>query len=389
MTERANELYEYLLSEKQDFLSLLQSLVELETPSDQPDTFPPLWDILQQEFKSLGFSVDLFEGSKTAGQLLCTPPGFDSQSPIQLIIGHCDTVWDTGTLEEMPFSVEDDTVSGPGVFDMKAGLSMMIFAMRAITHLDLSLPVQPVFLINSDEEIGSEESKELIIEQAKRAERTLVLEPALGTDGKIKTQRKGIGEFEITIKGKPSHAGLAPDEGVSAILGLSHIVQQLFRLNDPANGITANVGTIEGGERSNVIAAQSKALVDVRVPTKEDGERIEETIYNLTPEIEGIEINVSGGIRRPPLEKNDGNKKLWQLTKKLGAELDLDLQEGTSGGASDGNLTNLHSPTIDGLGAVGEGAHAFHEKIFLDQTLKRLALLTLLLLHPSHKSSKN
>jgi len=222
-----------------------------------------------------------------------------------------------------------------------------------------------------------------------RAERTLVLEPSLGTEGKIKTRRKGIGEFEISIKGKPSHAGLAPEEVVSAILGLSHIVQQLFRLNDPANGVTVNVGTIEGGERSNVVAAQSKAVVDVRIPTKEDGERILDEIYNLTPEIEGIELEVTGGINRPPLEKKEANEKLWRVVQDLGQELGLELQEGVSGGASDGNFTNMHSPTIDGLGAVGEGAHAYHEKIFLEETIKRNALLSLLLMQPPVFDNQN
>lgn len=383
MTERARALHQYCINHKDDFLSLLKALVEQETPSDQPESFTKLWEILRGEFEALYFSVEHCAGDTTAGKMLCKPPNLKPDTPIQLIIGHCDTVWPIGTLEKMPFKVEGNHVSGPGTYDMKAGLCMMIYAMRALNELNLEPKVQPVFLINSDEEVGSEESESLIIAQAKHAERTLVLEPALGTEGKIKTQRKGIGEFEITITGKPAHAGLAPDEGVSAILGLSHIVQQLFRLNEPEKGITVNVGTIEGGERANVIAAQSKAVVDVRVPTIKDGERIEQTIYNLEPEIDGIDIKVSGNIRRPPLEKNEANKKLWQTILQLGKELDLELQEGTTGGASDGNITNLYSPTIDGLGAVGEGAHAYHEKIFLDETLNRTALLALFLLQPS------
>lgn len=383
MTERAREVYQYYLEHKQEFLPLLQALVEQETPSDKPESFTELWQTLRREFEALDFTVEHFVGDATAGKMLCKPSGFDPQSPVQLIVGHCDTVWPIGTLEEMPFKVEDNQVSGPGTYDMKAGLCMMIFAIRAHKELGVKPNVQPVFLINSDEEIGSEESQDLIIEQAKSAERTLVLEPALGNDGKIKTQRKGIGEFEIIISGKPSHAGLAPEEGVSAILGLSHIVQQLFRLNDVEKGVSVNVGTIEGGERSNVIAAKSKAVVDVRVPTIKEGERIEKEIYNLKPEIDDIELKVSGGIRRPPLEKKEANERLWQIARQLGKELDLDLREGMSGGASDGNLTNLHSPTIDGMGAVGEGAHAYHEKIFLDETLQRAALLTLFLLHPS------
>lgn len=383
MTERAQQIHQYFINHKEDFISLLKSLVEQETPSHKPERFTELWNILRREFESQDFMVEHCKADSTAGTMLCKPSDFDPGLPSQLIVGHCDTVWDVGTLETMPFKIEDDHISGPGTYDMKSGICMMIFAMKALKELQKSYPVQPVFLINSDEEIGSEESQDMIIEQAKRSERTFVMEPSLGTDGKIKTQRKGIGEFEITITGKPSHAGLAPDEGVSAILGLSHIVQQLFRLNDLKKGITVNVGTIEGGERANVIAAKSKAIVDVRVPTKEDGERIEHEIYQLKPEIEGIEIEVSGGIRRPPLEKKEANKKLWKIAQKLGEELDLEIQEGTSGGASDGNLTNLYSPTIDGMGAVGEGAHAYHEKIFLDETLNRAVLFTLFLLHPS------
>lgn len=382
MTERAEAVDQFFSENQDEFLKVLGSLVEQETPSDDPQCFPPIFSLLSSEFEKLGFRVDQIEGEETAGQILCKPEEFKTDKPAQLIIGHCDTVWDKGTLEEMPFKVEENNVLGPGVYDMKSGLCMMIFAMRAIRELGKELSVQPVFLINSDEEIGSEESSSLIIREAKNACRTLVLEPSLGTDGKIKTQRKGIGQFEINIKGTPSHAGLDPDKGVSAILGLSHIVQQLFRLNDPKRGVTVNVGTIEGGERSNVIAAKSKAIVDVRVPTKEDGERIKNEIYNLTPEIDGIELKVTGDIKRPPLEKTEANEKLWQITRKLGEELGLDLEEGLSGGASDGNLSSLYSPTIDGLGAVGEGAHAYHEKIYLQETLKRNALLTLLLLHP-------
>jgi len=382
MTERAKELNSYFNNHKEEFLSVLQSLVEQETPSDDPDSFSAIHSLITGEFEKLDYRVEHINGKDTAGHLLCKPKDFDSGRPTQLIIGHCDTVWDKGTIEEMPFRIEENNVFGPGVYDMKSGLCMMIFALRAINDLDKKVSLQSVFLINSDEEIGSEESQSLIVEEAEKASRTLVLEPSLGTDGKIKTQRKGIGEFIIKIKGKPSHAGLDPEEGVSAILGLSHIVQQLFRLNDPKNGITVNVGTIEGGERTNVIAAKSKAIVDVRVPSQEEGERIKEEIYNLKPEIEGVELEVSGDIRRPPLEKTEANEKLWEITRKLGEELGLDLQEGISGGASDGNLSSLYSPTIDGLGAVGEGAHAYHEKIYLQETLKRNALLTLLLLHP-------
>lgn len=386
MTERGRKLHTFFSKNRSEFINLLQSLVEQETPSDKPSCFTEILKIISGHFQKLNFDVQHIAGRETAGQLLCRPEGFNPDAPIQLILGHIDTVWNTGSLEEMPFTVDGNVISGPGIFDMKAGISMMIFAMKAINKLGISTEVQPLFLITTDEEIGSGESRELIIDQAKYAERTFVLEPSLDIDGKIKTERKGIGQFEITIKGRPSHAGLDPEKGVSAITGLSNVVQKLVALNAPEKGISVNVGTIEGGERANVVAAKSKAVVDVRVPTKEDGEYIKKSIYNIDSGLEGIEITVSGDIGRPPLEKSNANEKLWQITKTLGTELDLDLQEGKSGGGSDGNFTNLHSPTIDGLGAVGEGAHAYHEKILLKETLKRAELLTLLLSYPSIKN---
>lgn len=366
---------------------MLRLLVEQETPSSVPSSFDEILEIISRNFQSEDFDVTHCEGRETAGYLLCKPGDYTPGTPTQLVLGHIDTVWNIGTLDEMPFTVEGNEISGPGIFDMKAGICMMIFAVRAIGELGKSPEVPPVFLITTDEEIGSGESKERILEEAKRAERTFVLEPSLGTEGKIKTERKGVGQFEIEIKGQPSHAGLDPEKGVSAIVGLSNIVQQLVKLNDPGRGINVNVGTIEGGERANVVAAKSKAVVDVRVPTKKDGEELERKINNLEPGLEGIEITVTGGISRPPLEKNEANRELWEITKSLGEDLDLDLREGMSGGGSDGNFTNPHSPTIDGLGAVGEGAHAYHEKIFLEETLKRAGLLTLLLLYPSIESN--
>jgi len=383
MTESGQQLHSFFSENRDEFLNLLKSLVKEETPSNNPSSFNKLLNIIRRNFEELQFNVDHRKSENTAGQLLCKPQGFDSTSASQLILGHCDTVWNIGTVNEMPFSINDNEATGPGIFDMKAGICMMIFAMRAIEELQKSPEVQPLFLITTDEEIGSHESKDLIIEQAKRAERTFVLEPSLGIEGKIKTERKGIGQFEISLKGKPSHAGLDPEKGSSAIVGLSNIVQQLVKLNDPKNGISVNVGTIEGGERANVVAEKSKAVMDVRVPTKEAGDLITEKIYNLNPNLNGVEIKISGGIGRPPLEKKEANQKLWEITKLLGKELDLELQEAKSGGGSDGNFTNLHSPTIDGLGAVGEGAHAYHEKILIEETLERAELLTLLLLHPS------
>ncbi|MEX2435553.1 MAG: M20 family metallopeptidase [Balneolaceae bacterium] len=383
MMQTSQRLQSYFLDHQNDFILLLKSLVEQETPSDNPLKFEEIFEIINRNFEKLGFQTEFIPGVHSAGQLLFKPNGFNSNNPSQLIIGHCDTVWEMGTLIEMPFTAQANKAMGPGIFDMKAGICMMIYAMKAIREFGLTPDVQPLFLITSDEETGSRDSKEMIIEMAKQSERTFVLEPALGPDGKIKTARKGVGQFEIDIKGKPSHAGLDPEKGVSAILALSEVVQQLVKLNEPDKGINVNVGTIEGGERANVVAAKSKAVIDVRVPTWEAGELIKEKIQNLKSEQEGIKIDVLGGFGRPPFEKSEAGQRLWVVVKSLGSKLGLKLEEATSGGGSDGNFTNLHSPTIDGLGAVGEGAHAYNEKIFIEETLNRGALLALLILHPS------
>jgi glutamate carboxypeptidase len=240
----------------------------------------------------------------------------------------------------------------------------------------------PLVLINTDEETGSRESRHIIGRLARKANRAFILEPALGIDGKLKTRRKGVGRFSITVQGQAAHAGLDPDKGVSAILELSYIIQKLHALNDPANGISVNVGVIAGGTRPNVIAPTSSAEVDVRVPTMETADLIEKTIRQITPRLNGITPEVSGNFNRLPLEKTQANEQLWQLAQTQGEKLNLALQEGMAGGGSDGNTTSLYTATLDGLGAVGDGAHADHEFLFIDKMIERSALLALLLLAP-------
>lgn len=382
MTDRGKRILGYLKNNRSEFLKLVKALVEAESPTSVPSSLNKPFSILEEVFVDLGFEVERIPGRRSAGQLAIRPAQHTGEEHVQLLLGHCDTVWPIGTLKEMPCIIDGNILKGPGSFDMKAGLSMIVFALRALHELEYEPEVPPAIFINSDEETGSDDSEGQINRIAQRASRVFVLEPALGTDGKIKTQRKGVGHFDIYVKGKPSHAGLAPEEGVSAILGLSHIVQHLFDLNDPSNGISVNVGTIEGGERTNVIAAESKAAVDVRVLNQEDGDRIEREIHALESHIEGVKLEIKGGIERPPLEKTPANRRLWHRAEELAAELDLELEEGTSGGASDGNLTSQHVATLDGLGAVGEGAHAYHEQIFIDETIERCALLALLILEP-------
>ena len=280
----------------------------------------------------------------------------------------------------MPLRVEGSHMRGPGVYDMKCGLVQIVFALRALREVGAVPPLTPLVFINTDEEIGSRESTRPLRRLARRVRRAFVLEPSLGPQGQLKTARKGVGHFLVRIQGKAAHAGLDPQAGASAILELSHVIQQLFALNAPEVGTTVNVGVIDGGLRANVIAPESRAQVDVRVLTDEEGARVERAILALRPQTPNTSIVVEGGISRPPMLRTPANQALWLQARQLGEQLHLDLEEGTAGGGSDGNLTSQYTATLDGLGAVGDGAHAAHEFVDLDQVPRRCALLSLLLL---------
>jgi glutamate carboxypeptidase len=230
--------------------------------------------------------------------------------------------------------------------------------------------------------VGSRESTRHIRRLARLAERAFVLEPSLGPSGKLKTARKGAGRFTVSVEGEAAHAGLDPGKGSSAILELSYLIQALFALNDPERGTTVNVGTIDGGLGPNVVAPRSSAVVDVRVPTRDEARRVQEAITSLEPVTPGVTLRVEGCMGRPPIERTPRNRRLWERACELGADLGLTLEEGVAGGASDGNTTSLYTATLDGLGGVGDGAHARHEFVFADRMVERCALLTLLLLEP-------
>ena len=283
----------------------------------------------------------------------------------------------------MPVRSESGNLFGPGAFDMKAGLVQMIYALRALRDLRLIPPARCKVVINSDEEIGSPESTPLIRSLAKRAERAFILEPAFGKLGKLKTARKAVGSFTLSIKGRASHAGVNPEEGVSAVLELSHQIQRLFALNDAERGITVNVGTIAGGTRANVIAAEVRASIDVRVRTLEDAQAVESAIRNLTPVNPNTTLHVDGGLDHPPMEPTERNQVLWRLAQENGRRLGLELEDTAVGGASDGSTTSQYTATLDGLGAVGDGAHAAHEHVELVRLVERAALLVLLLMSPT------
>lgn len=380
--DQADRILNYVQDQRIELVDLLRILVEAESPSSYPDSHGRIGTILTEQLRALDFKVVPLGGGSTGRHIYARPEPKTRGTPAQLMIGHYDTVWPIGTIAERPFSVDGNVARGPGVFDMKGGLAQMIFALKALRALDLYPELTPVVFVNSDEELGSRDSGRFIRQLARRVDRTFVLEPAMGASGIIKTERKGVGRFIITVHGKAAHAGLDPDAGASAILELSHVIQTLFALNEPDNGITVNVGTIDGGIQPNVIAAHSQAVVDVRVPSASDGNRIEKAIHGIEPSTPGVRLTIEGRIGRPAMAATPRNRALWQRAQHLGHDLGIALRHGRAGGGSDGNTTSQYTATLDGLGPVGDGAHAEHEFLYVDKTLERTALLALLLLSP-------
>jgi glutamate carboxypeptidase len=374
------EVLSLLAARRERALVLLRSLAEAESPSDEPETQGTVRELIAHELEALGFRVRRVPGRSSGGMLLALRAGRRRHAPSQLLLGHYDTVWPRGTLAKMPFEVQGDTVRGPGVYDMKGGITQALLAFDVLRELGREPTVEPVIFFNSDEEIGSQDSRRHIVRLARVVDRVYVLEPSLGPAGQLKTRRKGVARFRVIVEGEAAHAGLDPGRGASAILELSHVIQALFELNDMERGVSVNVGTIDGGLRPNVVAPISEAVVDVRVPTREDARRVEQAIHDLEPVIPGTRLRVEGGFGRPALEATPRNQRLWALARDCGRELGLELEQGMAGGGSDGNFTSLYAATLDGLGAVGDGAHATHEHLRLEPTLERAGLLALLLL---------
>ncbi len=359
----------------------LVAMAEMESPSADPRSQRPLLDHLETELASRGLSVVRRSGTRTGGYLAAAGR-WSSPRPFQVLVGHVDTVWPRGTLVERPVVVDGDVLHGPGTFDMKAGLVSVLTAFDLVDEIGSEPVVSPVVCVNSDEEIGSRESTEAIRALSERSDRVFVLEPSLGSRGALKTARKGLGRYTVTVHGKAAHAGLDPTAGASAILELSTVIQTLFSLNDVDRGVTVNVGMVSGGIQPNVVAPESSAVIDVRVLTTQDAESIDATIRSLTATTPGTSLTVEGGMGRPPLERTERNQALYQEAVGVAHEMGLDLPEATAGGGSDGNTASQVAPTLDGLGAVGDGAHAEHEQVYLPGWVERTALLAGLLLLP-------
>ncbi len=363
-------------------LESLSELVRHESPSRDKPALDGLARRLADRFQRLGGDVEVLANPSGGDHVRVRfeASGAAGAAAPALVLCHFDTVWPVGTLARLPFRVEDGRAFGPGIFDMKASLVLLEFAMKAIQEQAFPLPRPVVALLTSDEEIGSPTSRALIESRAKGCAYALVMESPL-TGGRLKTARKGVGQFTVTIEGRPAHAGIEPEKGVSAIQELAHQILRIHAMADPAAGTTVNVGVVEGGTTPNVVAAKAVARVDVRVTSVAEAERVEAAIRGLQPVAPEAKILVEGGFNRPPMERTSAIAALFERARRIGQSLGLELTEGATGGASDGNFTAaLGVPTLDGLGTLGAGAHAENEHILIDTLPERAALLAALLL---------
>ncbi len=359
-----------------------RGLVEQESMSREADATRRIAENLGADLASTGASVELLNDPRYGSTLRArfNHAGDGSQNHKQLlVVGHLDTVWPIGTLAARPFRIEEDRAFGPGIFDMKAGVMLAAFAMRAMKELGRVTQRPTTLLMTCDEETGSHFSRDIIEEEGRRSQAALVLEPPI-PGGTIKTGRKGVGEFELIIRGRPAHAGNDPRAGISAITEMAHQILAINSLNDYERGTTVNVGVARGGVLSNVIAAEAHAFVDMRFRTLDEGDRITNAMSTLQPVLEGSRMEVLGGINRPPLVRTEETGELFEHARRLASEIGYDLKEGSVGGGSDGNfIAALGVPVLDGLGVDGAGAHAEHEHIIISDIPCRAALLARLI----------
>lgn len=385
-SDLAGRVLDHVRSLRGEMLEFVEELAGMESPTDVPETQRAVQSLLAEALRGAGFRIRLTSGRATGGCLMAVPAGRQRGGPLQLLLGHSDTVWPIGTLASMPVLRENGRLFGPGTFDMKAGLANAVFALRTLRELELDPPAAPVVFVNSDEEIGSPESRHLVAMLARRVRRAFVLEPSYGPRGLLKTARKGVGSYEIRVRGKAAHAGLDPGAGASAILELGRVIEALDALNGSATGTTVNVGVVSGGTRPNVVAAEARALVDVRVRTAADASRLDAAIRGLRPTVPGVSLDVRVDRLVPPMERTDRNSRLWERAEQAAKALGIELGQTAVGGGSDGNTTSLFTATLDGLGAVGDGAHALDEHVLIDATVDRCALLALLLMTPLNET---
>jgi len=365
-------LRDFCRDERPWLLETIEALVSLESPTTDKAAVDGCGRALAARLEAIGGRVSRLPRVDRGDHLLAE---FGCGASQILLLGHFDTVWPVGQLERMPLVRSNGRLHGPGVFDMKAGIAIGMLATRALLETGVSLSRRIVMLWTTDEEVGSATSRAAIEDEARRSDAVLVLEPSL-PGGAVKTARKGCGEYELHVRGVAAHAGIDPSKGASAIHELARQIVLVQKLQDLDRGISVNVGTISGGTRTNVVAEEARAVVDVRAPTQADAARVDAAFRALKAVDERTAVSVTGGLDRPPLERTAQVARLYQQASEVGRELGQALGEGSTGGGSDGNFTAaLGVATLDGLGAIGDGAHALHEHVEIESLPDRAALV--------------
>ena len=376
MSENAQDLLRWCEQEQSWIRGTVETLVRLESPSTDKAAVDRCGQTLAAMLRDIGAEVREDPQPERGNHLRAVINGGPARV---LILGHFDTVWPTGQLTRMPLKEADGRLYGPGVFDMKSGIAVSMTAVRALRETGQTDGPTISMLWTTDEEIGSGTSRALIEQEARESDAVLVLEPSL-PGGAAKTSRKGCGEFELTVRGVSAHAGVDPSKGASAVLELATQILRVQALQDLSRGLSVNVGLISGGSRPNVVPEEAHAIIDVRAPTMRDAAEIEASIRALEPAAPRTSIEITGGFGRPPLERGPHVVRLYETARRAAADLGHDLQEGGTGGGSDGNFTAaLGVPTLDGLGPQGDGAHALHEHIVVTELPWRAAFLAALL----------
>jgi len=356
-----------------EMLGVLKTMVEYESPSGDKEACDDLVHWLSGVVGDRGGRAEIIQGEGSSNHLRATWGSGEEQI---LILCHLDTVWEKGEVTRRPFRVLGDLAFGPGIYDMKAGIVISLFALSHLVQQGWLLNKKVVVLFTSDEEVGSPVSRPIIESEALLSTAVLVLEPAMAVTGALKTARKGVGDFYIRVEGVASHSGSAPEKGASAVLELAKQTIALHAMTDMALGTTINVGVVAGGTRANVVAALAEAQVDLRVTSMAEAERVVPHILGRVADTPGTRVTITGGLNRPPMERSAATAALFVEAQSVAAALGFKLEEGSAGGGSDGNFTAaLGIPTLDGLGAVGDGAHALDEYVSIPHLAERTALL--------------
>jgi len=369
-----HQVLAWLKEREDEMIASVREMVVRESPTHNKRACDELCARLGSEFECLGGGVRIHRQRAAGNHLQVSFAGARRRAPV-LLLGHFDTVYDAGTLDKMPWRQLRGRLYGPGVFDMKAGIVQMMFALWALRETAGGLPRPVTVLLVSDEEMGSASSRAITEKLAKQCAAVLVCEPS-GPGGALKTARKGVGWFTLKVTGRAAHSGLDFEKGHSAIVELAHQIQAVSRLTDLERGITLNVGIIRGGTRTNVVAGEAVAELDLRVANRDHGAEMECRVRQLRPVNPNCKLEIEGGINRPPLERTEQVAGLFGLAHRIARGLGFELQEIAAGGGSDGNFTaGIGIPTLDGLGAVGDGAHAPHEHVIAAELPRRAALL--------------